>query len=473
VNPKKPQEKENSRLTTGIKIFYGSGDLVAGLAFNTLNFFYLYFLNTVVGMPAVLAGLVLLIGRAWDGVMDPVMGMVVDSTTSRLGKHRFWMLVALLPFSLTFILLWMRFPGSQWGQFAIYSVLFLLFSTAFTMYNIPYGSMTADLTHDYNERTGLTAVRMVFSLFAMIIGAGATQLLAGVHRIGYTGMAGIYGIAMLGAGLTVVFATRGRDTVIVRPEGVHLSIWKDTFKNRPFVLLVSSYLLLTIATTGVSGIFVYFVKYNLKLTEDFQSSLIMGVLVLSSIAALPLWAWVSRISSKKIALFSGMAVFALGLVVLSRIGFSQGRVWFYACAVFTGAGLSSFFIVLWSMIPDVVEYGQLQTGNRHEGVYYGLWFFVQKLGMALSAALNGAVLSVTGFRQSGGGVMLQQTPGALGGIGALLSALPLAFIAAGLFILAFYPINAQKHAEIRNRLRVSALTETNTVVAATGGENVL
>jgi GPH family glycoside/pentoside/hexuronide:cation symporter len=442
-------------------MFYGSGDIVAGLAFNTLNFFYLYFLNTVVGMPAYLAGLVLLIGRAWDGVMDPVMGMIVDSTTAKQGKHRFWMLIGIGPFVLTFFLLWVRFPGDQWTQFIVYSMLFLLFSTSFTMYNIPYGSMTADLTHDYNERTSLTGVRMVFSLFAMIIGAGATQLLAGIPHAGYTGMAGLYGVLMLAAGLTVVFATRGRDTIVEKPQGVHVRIWLDAFKNKPFVLLVSSYLLLTLATTGVSGIFVYFVKYNLGLTGNFQSSSIMGVLVLSAIAALPLWAFVSKKLSKKIALFSGMAVFAIGLIVISRTGLTLGPVWFYSLAVFTGIGLSSFFIVLWSMIPDVVEYGQLQTGHRNEGVYYGLWFFVQKLAMAGSAAINGAILSATGFRQSSNGAVLDQPYGALSGINMLLAVLPLAFIGAGLFILAFYPINAKKHAEIRRRLEQSGAFVTD------------
>jgi glycoside/pentoside/hexuronide:cation symporter, GPH family len=448
-------EANRKHLSNSIKTFYGAGDLVSGLAFNALNFFYLYFLNTVVGMPAYLAGLVLLIGRACDGLMDPIMGMIVDSTTARQGKHRFWMLVAIVPFALTFLLLWVRFPGSPMVKFGIYSVLFLLFSTSFTMYNIPYGSMTADLTHDYNERTALTGVRMVFSLLAMIIGAGATQLVAGIAGFGYAGMGAVYGILMLGAGLTVIVATHGRDTVMDKPEGVHLRIWIDAFKNRPFVLLVSSYLLLTVATTGVSGIFIYFVKYNMKLTDTFQSSLIMGVLVFSAIAALPLWAWTSRRLSKKAALFWGMAVFALGLVSISRIGHSQGPFWFYALAIVTGIGVSAFFIVLWSMIPDVVEYGQMQTGHRHEGVYYGLWFFVQKLSMAASAAVNGAVLSATGFVSSGG----DQTPEALTGIGILLAVVPISLIAAGLFILAFYPINAKKHAEIRARILESVAAD--------------
>ncbi len=384
--------------------------------------------------------------------MDPVMGMIVDSTTSKQGKHRFWMTVALLPFVLFFFLLWIRFPGSNLWQFIIYSLLFLLFSTSFTAYNIPYGSMTADLTTDYHERTSLTGVRMVFSLLAMIVGAGATQLLAGIPLLGYTGMAAVFGVVMLCGGTTAIAATHGRDTVVTKPQGIHVSMWLATFRNTPFVLLVTSYLLLTVATTGVSGIFIYFVKYKLGFQSDLQSSLIMGALVLAAIAALPLWAWVAKAYSKKISLFAGMAVFAAGLVAVSRIGLFAGQVVFYGVAIVTGMGLSSFFIVLWSMIPDVVENGQLQTGRRSEGIYYGLWFFVQKLGMAASAAINGAVLSATGFRQTAGGALLAQPHSALRGIDMLLAGLPLVLIAAGLFVLAFYPINAQRHEAIKREL---------------------
>ena len=437
----------DTRLGAGLKIGYGSGDLAAGLAFNTLNFFYLYFLNTVVGMPAWLAGLALLVGRIWDGVTDPLMGMIVDGTTAKQGKHRFWLAVSILPFAATFVLLWVRFPGGQWTRFIVYSTLLVLFSTAFTMYNIPYGSMTADLTQDYHERTGLTGVRMFFSLLAMIAGAGATQLLAAT-RAGYPGMAAVYGAAILGSGLCAFAATRGRDSRSASGAGVSLRTWAQALQNRPFILLVSSYLLMTMATAGVSGIFVYFVKYNLGLSGGMQSGLIMGVLVAAAIAALPLWARVSKAWSKKTALCAGMSLFAAGLAVVSRVGTGMGTAAFYGLIVITGAGLSAFFIVLWAMLPDVVEYGQMQTGCRSEGIYYGLWFFVQKLGMAASAALNGAVLSWCGF----GAAAPAQTPRALKGIAALLSALPIALVVAGLAVLAFYPINAKVHAEIRRKI---------------------
>ncbi|NLD92428.1 MAG: MFS transporter [Fibrobacter sp.] len=440
------------KIPFSIKVAYGSGDIVNGLAFNTINFFYLFFLNAIIGLPPYLAGLVLLIGRIWDGITDPVMGMIVDNTKSKSGKHRIWLIIAIVPFIVTFFLLWQDFAGSDISRFVIYSFLFILFSTMFTMFNIPYGSMTADLTHDYNERTSITAVRMVFSLLAMIIGAGLTQILAGSKSLGYPGMAAIFCGVMLISGLITYFSTKGYDIVTDNSDGIRLRIYFDAFKNKPFVLLVSAYLLLSIATTGVSGIFIYYVKYTLRMTSDIQSSIIMGVLVIASIAALPLWALVSNTFSKKAALFTGMAVFGCGLISIVFTGLNYGSVVFYTLAVICGIGLSSFFIVLWSMIPDVVEYGQLQSGQRHAGIYYGLWFFVQKLGMALSATINGWVLTCSGFKQEQGGRILEQSIDAIQGINALLVWIPIAFIIIGLIILYFYPIDAKKHAEIRKEL---------------------
>jgi GPH family glycoside/pentoside/hexuronide:cation symporter len=187
----------------------------------------------------------------------------------------------------------------------------------------------------------------------------------------------------------------------------------------------------------------------------FASSIIMGVLVISSIAALPLWAVVSSRVSKKAALVSGMAVFVAGLAVITSIGLSPksaSGILFYALIVVTGAGLSSFFIVLWSMIPDVVEYGELLHKQRNEGVYYGIWFFIQKLAMAIAFQVNGLVLWLSGFKEGAGGKIIEQAPSALGGITTLISIIPAVFIVIGLIALKFYPIDAKFHAKIREQL---------------------
>ena len=111
-------------------------------------------------------------------------------------------------------------------------------------------------------------------------------------------------------------------------------------------------------------------------------------------------------------------------------------------------GLSTFFVILWSMVPDVVEYGEYLHGRRNEGIYYGIWFFVQKLGMAVSFLINGVILSVTHFKTADAGGMLKQTDEALNGINMLLSAIPVVFIVIGSVFLIFYPINREFHKKI-------------------------
>lgn len=448
-----------NKLPLSVKTGYGIGDLVAGLAFQTLNFHYLFFLNAIVGIPGHLAGLVILIGKGWDGFTDPFMGMIVDSTNSKKGKHRFWLLVSIVPFVISFMLLWVHFGGGMWVRFIIYSVLFLIFSTAFTAYNVPYGSMTADLTDDYNERTSLTGVRMVFTLLSMIIGAGATEVIIALFSSqdnpkspgGYLVMTCVFGGLMLIAGLIAYFSTKNHDTVLSDKKQPDLKTYVHALKNRPFVLLFSAYFFLTIATTGVSSIFVYYVNYCLGM-KGFASSIIMGILVMSSIAALPLWGYVSASASKKSALILGMAIFVLSLILMVTIGNPNQKILFYFLIIIAGIGLSSFFIVLWSMIPDVVEYGELIHKKRNEGIYYGLWFFVQKLGMAFAFQVNGLVLSLSGFKEGSGNTEINQLASALLGIKLLICVIPAIFVGIGIACLWFYPIDAAYHADIKKQL---------------------
>ncbi len=158
-------------------------------------------------------------------------------------------------------------------------------------------SRQLDLTTDYNERVSLTGVRMVFALLATLIGAGATEIFVGVFSSkegvekslqGYASMAAIYGVLILFSGTVAFFSTKSRDRTIKRKTGIKLSHYLSTFKNVPFVLLPASFFLLSIATTGVSSIFVYYISYNLGLSA-LMSSLILGVLIVAAIVAIPIW----------------------------------------------------------------------------------------------------------------------------------------------------------------------------------------
>jgi GPH family glycoside/pentoside/hexuronide:cation symporter len=124
----------------------------------------------VLGINPGLAGTALLVGKlTWDAINDPVFGYLSDRTRTRLGRRRPYMLLGAVPLGLATWLLY-SIPGGLTGAVAFLTILatFLLFDTFHTLASVPYYALTPELTHDYDERTSLTAVRMVFSVIGYI-----------------------------------------------------------------------------------------------------------------------------------------------------------------------------------------------------------------------------------------------------------------------------------------------------------------
>ncbi|NEZ56991.1 MFS transporter, partial [Adonisia turfae] len=161
------------KLTWSTKLAYGAGDMGAGLTSNLLAFSFLIFLTNVAGLDPLKAGTVLLIGKIWDAVNDPVVGILSDRTRTRWGRRYPWIVLTGIPFGATFFLNWIV-PGStnQNGLFWYYVFVSVVFQIFFTTTNLPYSTLTAEMTQDYDERTELTSFRLSFSL------AGAVLILA-------------------------------------------------------------------------------------------------------------------------------------------------------------------------------------------------------------------------------------------------------------------------------------------------------
>ena len=149
--PSSPQ-----KLSLSTKFAYGAGDMGAGITATLLAFSLLIFLTNVAGLSPGLAGAVLMIGKIWDAVNDPIVGVLSDRTQSRWGRRHSWMLLGSVPFGLFFFLQWMvpQFSAdsnvNQWGLFWYYVLIGVLFNTAYTAVNLPYTALTPELTQDYN-----------------------------------------------------------------------------------------------------------------------------------------------------------------------------------------------------------------------------------------------------------------------------------------------------------------------------------
>ncbi|NJP08443.1 MAG: MFS transporter [Leptolyngbyaceae cyanobacterium RU_5_1] len=462
-NPADPAASMPQRLSFATKFAYGIGDFGPALMANVLVFFLLYFLVNVAGLDARLAGSVLLIGNIWDAVNDPIVGVLSDRTRSRWGRRLPWIVLGALPFGLSFFLQWLVPTSNQWGLFVYYVGVSLLSNTFYTIVNLPYTALTPELTQDYNERTSLNSFRFAFSLsggiaalvlalamFAIVKNDPKQQFLL----IGLIG--GVLATLPLfwcawGIRKPVLAAEQQRQPVATEESIPILEQFKIAFGNRPFLFVIGIYLCAWFSFQNTAAILPFFVVNYLNLSEAISTLAAIAVQV-TALLMLAVWTRVSRRVGKQATYWMGTGFWLFGQVGLWFLPRGE-TTWIYPLAILVGLGVSTAFLIPWSMLPDVIEFDELTTGQRREGVFYGFMTLAQKVCRGLGLFLIGLVLKQKGFIERAAGQPLpDQPPAAEEAIRNVAVFLPIIFLVVSLVLVYFYPITREKHAEILLRL---------------------
>ncbi|MFW5689681.1 MAG: MFS transporter, partial [Spirochaetota bacterium] len=408
------------------------------------------------GLAAGAAGTAIALGRIWDAVTDPAVGYLSDRTRTRFGRRRPYMAVGAV-FLMIFMVLLFTNPGitSSSGRFAWALVMYCLLNTAYTLVNIPYGSLTPELTSDFDERTTLNGFRMSFAVIGTLVGAGTVLPLVGVfggEPVGWTITAGLMGVVMAGATFITVFSVREQLGAPLEESVNIIRSYLQVIRQKPYYTVLLTYAMHMTGIGIVQASLIYYFR-NIYQAED-QFVLALLCLLVTCLVLIPVWVKISRSIGKKLSYNIGMGIFAVVVVVFFFVGGSL-PVWF-AFVTFTiaGIGLSTNYVMPWSLIPDAVEYDFAENGRRREGVFYGMWTFTSKLGSALGLGLTGWVLSAFGYLEPA----LFETPpvqpeSALVGIRLLVGPIPAAFFVGGIIMLSFYPITREAYAEILRRVK--------------------
>ena len=434
------------------KLAFGAGDLSPAIATIIPSFFQFFFLTQVAGLNPLMAGSVRAILTVWDAVNDPVIGWLSDRTRSKLGRRRPWILYGAVPFGIIYFLQWLVPPFDDTGKFIYYLIVGLLFNIAFTAVNVPYTALTAELTQDYDERTSLNAFRFAFSIGGSII-AGVLHPLI-VDRFA-TPMMGYLVSGAIWGGLTIlpffwcVAGTREQHSADdVQDENV-IQQFRTALSNRPYLFVIGIYLFSWLAVQFTSTILVPYVTFWLQ-RPDLIGLMILGVQG-SAFVCLFMWNAVSRRIGKKAVYMIGM-LFWIGVQAALFFVQPDQSTLALVLAVLAGVGVATAYIVPWSMMPDVIELDELETGQRREGVFYGLMVLLQKFGLAAGQFIIGVVLQNTGFITTEGQTNLAQPASALFALRILIGPAPTVILLCGMALTAFYPITKAKHAEILARL---------------------
>jgi GPH family glycoside/pentoside/hexuronide:cation symporter len=460
-------------LTFWVKLAYGTGDW-SEASYGTLRqIFYAIFLTDVVGLDPRLASFAVLVSIIWDAINDPLIGILTDRMRSRWGRRRPFLLFFSIPFGASFLLLWWAPPWqNQVALAATITLAFMISDTLETLCGVPYSSLLPELTPDYDERTTLTSFRIFFNLLASLVTAVAAPaiidaaLSAGLtQQQGYLLVAGIFGGLAVIPFLLIFAVVRERYGAADRPQEIVSfgQTIRTAWANIPFRFATIIYMLNWITFDLVALSLPFYLLYWIASGNMLTSVSLLGIslplesavfalLLITATLALPFWLWLSHRLGKHIAYIIGM-VFWAGVqigIFLVLPGQITMVLWM---AFLAGLSVSAAHILPDAMFPDVIEWDELRTGRRQEGIYYGVKNFVRKLTGALAIFVALQVLGWFGYQTPPpGSTTFMQSPITLTAIRVLIGPLGAVMLFSAVITTWFYPLTRERHAKIRRLL---------------------
>ncbi len=425
------------------------------------------------GLSQSLVGTVLMITRVFDAFTDPLFGWISDNTRTRWGRRRPYILFGSIAAGIALPCLFLAsrnwdasVPWTHNRLFWFMLVSLFLFSPIISLYNMPYQSLGMELTPDYHERTSVMAFKAIIQKISGIFLAAAwwfanlsifNDPVTGKPDVlrGVLWASALAGLIMIVAGFANFFFVKERYYARVKTQA-KTRFWRtfgQTFRSRPFLVLLAISAVYVIPTTMLGGLSqfagTYYVfhgdqkmmsYYYLWGSVGYFACGVMGVFTAG---------WIARHHGKRKALLFtlGTGIFAFGS---SWWMYRPDNGWLVALNTwFTGFSSTGLWVVLPSMLVDVVDNDEVKSGQRREGAFTSWYSWVTKFGMALSLGLTGYLLDLVGFSAALGG---NQTPETIWWIRFLFAGIPVVALLVALALLAFYPLSEQRMRDIRTQL---------------------
>jgi len=442
------------KLNNKEKFSYGFGNLAANLLITTANVFITYFYTEQVGIAAATAGTILLFARVFDGISDLVMGVIVDKTNSKHGKARPWLKWMAIPFGISLVLLF-NVPnfgntGNIFYSFITYVIAIGIIYTAIT---VPYNAMIGTMTNDPIDRGHLSTIRTGFGFTGVVLVNIITLPLVSFYgggQIGWLFMATTYAIIAVilwylnfyNSSEYVLSDETIKDTVKDKNNFSLIDRLKAVFKNKYWLMVIVA-LLISNINSGIGAVNPYYAEYIL------HDPTLVGALGAAQFTPVILMMFIigpiMKYISKRNLIIIGSIIGILGrLFVL--INPSNLTIAIIGITI-AGIGQAPMLAASYAMLGDTVDFGELKTGLRTEGISYSAATFGEKVGNGMGGLILGLILGVVGYV----GGQATQTTLALNGIISAFIFVPVIFGVILIVVMYFYDLD-KKHEDVLNQL---------------------
>ncbi len=438
----------SERLSMKLCLGFSIGTVGVSIMLNAVTAYFPAFMSTVLGQSPEIAGYLLMGSKLFDAVIDVAVGTMSDRTRSRWGRRKPWLLAGALLSAISFLLIFAPLVSTEASLVPYMIAALLIYSLAYSLFNVPYMAMPAELTNGFHERTRLLSVRTVF------VSLGQLLSMAGTAALIERGGGGAQGYATMGLVMALIIGGAMTATALAVPvqhgtpprAGGHMptgSQLRAIFKNRPFMLLLGAKIFqflafASIASTGV--------LYLLNVLEVGYSGQIVMAVTQNIVSALtmPLWVRLGRRLGKRQTYFVGVVLFCIGalswLTADTDIT-TAGIVW---RAIISGGGSGGIILMSVSMLGDTLAYDRFVTGEGREGLLSSTIAVIEKTSFAFGVAVLGIFLKLFGYVPSFGGKLVEQPESAVMALKLGFAVLPAAIYVINALFLWHYDLDEAK-----------------------------
>ena len=456
------------RISLSEKIGYGFGDMSSNLFWKIFSYYLPFFYSNIFGLSLVDAGVLVLVTRIWDGVSDPMMGVIADRTTTQWGKYRPYLLWIAPLFSICGILLFTT-PDLNYGGKLIWAyITYILMMTVYTAINVPYGAMLGVMTDNSQEKTVFSSFRMFFAYGGSFISLFLWEPLTNFAG-GYTTPGGWFWAIIVISSMCLVlfvlcFAMTREHLKTVSTVSVS-SDFKALLSNKPWWLLVGaalcSNLFNTVRGATVAYYFQDIIGSDVSLvffagTFLFYAGLFLGVGEVSNMVGVVLCVPIaSKLGKKTTFIMSNIVLVVLSVafffVSCTPAGFWMMLALQVVISVFTGI----MSPLIWSMYADVSDYAELRFRTASTGLIFSSASMAQKFGGAIGGAAVLWLLSAFGYitNQELLATGVVQPEEAINCLRWLMSFIPAGVALVAVLVVWLYPLTTRRVNEINTQLK--------------------
>jgi len=428
---------------------YGLGDAGTGMAASLLGFYLFIFYTAAAGLPAWMAGLVLMIARLWDAINDPIVGWLSDRTHSPWGPRLPWMFGSALPLGAAMAAMWWLPPGGVAVKFTVFVAIAVLANSLYTCVNLPYSALPAELTDSTNLRTQLNTSRFTGSILASLIGLVLGGLMLRDHHdpASYLRLGLITGTIIAVFTLACAWGIAPVARHARQPQletGSTRRQLRRVGNNGRFVMVLGLYLMLWCALQIMQTAALIYLPVVMRLPESwsnwillpFQVMTLVGLQIWTRVAAVRgrvqalhwgTWLWIAGCLAAMVVLPLDPAIAPIGsLGNLLRLGL------LLIAILLVGLGASTAYLIPWSLLPDAID----ADPEKPAGIFSAWMVLGQKLCISFALFLFGNVMSLSGYEPSRG---ILQPDSALLAIRLCMGLIPALLVVLGLVIMRRWP----------------------------------